>query len=529
MTTSPARAVRPAATVAALAVASVLVAGCAPAVDASWTPPMWPATTLQVVEEEPAALSAEPGQPLAAHVSPERIRQDGVGIQARYALLPGVGAFNDAVRAAIRTAVGARQDATGATYSPQAGAVGAGLADRSCRPGSTAAPAAQLLADPALAGPIVGGGSATVVCDVVWAAGSMFGQRLRTLISQADGVVADSVETLYADTATGEVATAAQLWTTDAAAALADEVFEGLRRAAGSLSLAPLADPSALERLAGALATTVPSPQGGMQFTIPAGFTTDALAALGIPPTDAARTIVVPAARADPLLTDLGRRLLASAGQPYSGPSVQKPGDVPVDCSLTPCVALTYDDGPSDLTPGVLDALAAHRAGATFFAMGEKAKAYAGTLQRMVAEGHLVGNHSWNHPALTTLTDAQIRAQLRDTTAALEAASGQEITTFRPPYGDYNSRVLAVAGMPAILWDVDTEDWKGPADDVLIERAVTQPRPGSIVLQHDIHQNTGRTVGAVCDGLLDRGFTIVTVRDLFHGAVPTSGAWRSAR
>ena len=75
-----------------------------------------------------------------------------------------------------------------------------------------------------------------------------------------------------------------------------------------------------------------------------------------------------------------------------------------------------------------------------------------------------------------------------------------------------------MAQMPAILWDVDTEDWEGPADDVLIERVVTRSKPGSIVLQHDIHGNTARTVGAICDGLLDRGFTMATITELFQGS-----------
>lgn len=529
MSASVPRSARALAVAAVVVAASVVASGCAPAVDENWSPPTWPATRLTVVEGEAAPLSAEPGQPLASNVSPERIRQDGVGIQARYLLLPQVPAFNDAVRGYIRAAIAARQDATGATYRPQAGDVGAGLNDRTCTPGSTTTPAAQLLVDPAVAGPVVGGGAATVVCDVVWAAGTLFGERLRTVMSNADAVTADTAETLFGDAAVGDVASGAQLWTPEALGTLAAEVVDGLRRAAGSLSLAPVVDPSAAERLAGALATTIPAAAGGMQFTIPAGFTTDGLAALGIPPTDAARTILVPAAVAEPLLTDFGRRLLASVGQPYSGPSIQNPGDVPVDCSLTPCVALTYDDGPSDLTPSMLDALAARRASATFFAMGSKARAYASTLQRMVAEGHLIGNHSWNHPSLPNLTDAQIAAQLGDTSAALQSASGQPITMFRPPYGEYNARVLSIARMPAILWDVDTEDWKGIDDDVLIQRAVNQPRPGSIVLQHDIHGNTARTVGAVCDGLLDRGFTMATITELFRGSVPNSGAWRSAR
>lgn len=517
-------------TVASLGLVTVLVAaGCAPAIDPTWKPPSWPQPTLVVVPGEAAALDASPGQPLAAAIAPERIRQDGVGIQARYALLPHVAAFNDAVRSYVRAVIGARQDATGARYSPQVGAVGAGMADRTCAPGSTTVPAAEVLAAPAWAGPVVAGGSASVVCDIVWAAGTFFGERLRTVVLASDGSTTDTTETLFVDTATGEVVRADQLWTPDAAAALTGDILEGLRRAAGSLSLSPLDDPDAYARLAAALASTLPAAAGGMQFTIPAGFTSAALAALGIPPTDSARTILVPAERAEPLLTDLGRRLMASIGQAYAGPTVQVPGDVPVDCSLTPCVALTYDDGPSDLTPGILDALAAHRATATFFVIGQKVAGHVATLQRMVADGHLVENHTWSHPALPKLTDAQIVEQLRSTTAAIQSATGQPVALFRPPYGDYTSRVLAAAGLPAILWDVDTNDWQGPADDVLIERAVNPPRPGSIVLQHDVHQNTARTVSAVCDGLLDRGFSLVNLRELFHGSLPTSGAWRSAR
>ncbi len=510
-------------------VTMLVAAGCAPAIDSTWTPPTWPQAALAVIDGATAPLDASPGQPLAAAIAPERIRQDGVGIQARYALLPHVAGFNDAVRGYVRSVITARQDATGARYSPQVGGVGAGMAERTCTPGSTTLPAAEILANPAWAGPVVGGSSATVVCDVVWAAGTFFGERLRTVGLAADGAISDTTETFFTDTTTGEVASAAQLWTPDAAAALAGDILQGLRRAAGSLSLSPLDDPDARTRLAAALASTLPAADGGMQFTIPAGFTSAALAAIGIPPTDSARTILVPAGRAEPLLTDVGRRLLSSGGQPYAGPSVQVPGDVPVDCSLTPCVALTYDDGPSDLTPGILDALAAHRATATFFVIGQKVASHTATVQRMIADGHLVENHTWSHPSLPKLTDAQIASQLRDTTAAIEAATGQTVTLFRPPYGEYTARVLSVAGLPAILWDVDTNDWQGPADDVLIERAVNPPRPGSIVLQHDVHGNTARTVGAVCDGLLDRGFTLVNLRALFHGTLPTSGAWRSAR
>lgn len=98
MSASAPRSARALAVAAVLAAASVVASGCAPAVDENWNPPTWPTTSLTVVEGEAAPLSAQPGQPLASNVSPERIRQDGVGIQARYLLLPQVPAFNDAVR-----------------------------------------------------------------------------------------------------------------------------------------------------------------------------------------------------------------------------------------------------------------------------------------------------------------------------------------------------------------------------------------------------------------------------------------------
>ena len=79
------------------------------------------------------------------------------------------------------------------------------------------------------------------------------------------------------------------------------------------------------------------------------------------------------------------------------------------------------------------------------------------------------------------------------------------------------------------MWDVDTFDWRQPSDEVLIGRAVEQPIPGSVVLQHDIHPNTGRTAGRVYDGLLDRGFVLVNLQQLYNGQLPVSGARSSGR
>ena len=302
-----------------------------------------------------------------------------------------------------------------------------------------------------------------------------------------------------------------------------------MRRGAGALGDRPASagDEAQIAAIQAALGTTVPTAEG-LVVTVAPGFSAPELAALGVPATTEPTVVAVPAAVASTLVSPVGARLLAAAGQPYTGPVAPPAGTRAVDCGLVPCVALTYDDGPSDFTPGILDELSARDAAATFFVMGEKARGYADTLVRMTREGQEVEGHTWNHPHLPQLAPGQMAAQIADSTRAIEAASGQDVTAFRPPYGEFSPQVLAAAGMPAILWDVDSLDWQRPAEDVLIARAVEQPRAGSIILQHDIQAVTAATAGAVLDGLRDRGFQLVTVKQLFGGDLPASGAWRRA-
>jgi peptidoglycan/xylan/chitin deacetylase (PgdA/CDA1 family) len=476
----------------------------------------------------PPALAIEDDGPYARSSTGLRIRNDALGIQSRVALLPDTAAtapFNDAITQLVRGAIDGRVAASGTAYTPEVLAAGAGLASRRCVAGSTERDAAELLADAAF-GP--GGGHGTaLVCDVVAASGPFFGERVRVVAGGPDGVTADAATILYSDTATGELATADALWAQGAAEALSADIVEALRRDAGALTRRPASagDAAQLAAVTAALATTVPDADGFV-ITLAAGFVAPELAALGVAATAEPMTLAVPAGVAATLVTPFGARLLAASAHEYTGPALTAAGSRAVDCTLVPCVAVTYDDGPSGFTAGILDELAARDAAATFFAQGVNAGRFRDVLARMTREGHEVANHTWNHPHLPGLAPKQVAAQIADTSRALEAASGQPIRSFRPPYGEYDATVLAAAGLPAILWDVDTEDWRGPSDEVLIRRAVDGPRPGSIVLQHDVHAVTARTAGAVYDGLLDRGFTMVTVRQLFGGELPSSGAWR---
>ena len=501
---------------ASLLVLAVVVTGCAPAVDPAWVAPTWPADQVRVLEAAPEPLDAA-----ALALTPQRIRSDGV--QARMSYLPGTTGAAEVLNSRIDSIV---RNAAGDSYTPTVGEQGAGLGDRGCVRGSTLRPAAEVLADPTL-GP---GDGIAVVCDVVAAVGDLLGQRIRLVAGTADSITSDTATVLYIDTASGELVDGAGLWADGAGETLRDDIVEALRRDAGALGLAPIAPPDEAQAalIAAGLADTVPGADGSLVFTLPAGFSTPELTGLGVPATPGPMMIEVPADLVAQLASPFGQRVAAASSSPYTGPSAVPAGRDWVDCTLLPCVALTYDDGPSSLTGRLLDEYAEAHAAATFYMLGQYASRNPAMVRRVADEGHLIGSHTWNHPSLPSLDDDEIASQLTRTRDLLRRLSGQPVATFRPPYGEYNSRVLTAAGQPAILWSVDTRDWAGPPDDVLLARAIDEPRPGGIVLFHDTHERSVRLAPTIIAGLRDRGFTPVTVLQLFDGKLPTAGAWRSA-
>lgn len=231
------------------------------------------------------------------------------------------------------------------------------------------------------------------------------------------------------------------------------------------------------------------------------------------------------------VLSAVGKQLAdtASSGTPFMGitpPPVEPPVTTPPvppaspgapDCSVLRCVALTFDDGPGKHTSRLLDTLAEKQAKATFFLVGRSVTSHPDLVRREVAEGHAIGNHTWSHPDLSKLGTDQITDELTSTADAVEAASGVRPTLVRPPYGatsDTVTSVLSQRNEPAILWDVDTEDWKNKDAAMTTERALAGVRPGAILLMHDIHASTVDAVPGIVDGLRAAGYTLVTVPDL---------------
>lgn len=177
-------------------------------------------------------------------------------------------------------------------------------------------------------------------------------------------------------------------------------------------------------------------------------------------------------------------------------------------------VALTFDDGPSPkTTPVALDLLKKYNAKGTFFMVGHAVEGNEDIIKRVIAEGHQIGNHSWDHPVLTKISLEKAKSQINDTTAALKKASGLDVHIMRPPYGAINGAIQAEVDQSFILWDVDTLDWKN-RNTASIMKEVRKAQAGSIILMHDIHQTTIDALPLILQYLTEQGFEMVTIEEL---------------
>lgn len=211
----------------------------------------------------------------------------------------------------------------------------------------------------------------------------------------------------------------------------------------------------------------------------------------------------------------LGSSALAEALSPPAA-QASSLSEEEINCYEVPCVALTFDDGPSIFTERLLDMLSEHDVKATFFILGSNARIQSETVSRAFAEGHEIGNHTWDHPLLTEpgLSDEYIRQQVQWTDDIITQIIGEPSRHLRPPYGAYNDHVLAIADIPFIIWSIDPLDWRDRDAEIVAARIVDAP-PGAIILAHDIHETTVDAVPAIIVALKERGINFVTVTKLF--------------
>ncbi|MEW9702689.1 polysaccharide deacetylase family protein [Paenibacillus sp. SI8] len=186
-------------------------------------------------------------------------------------------------------------------------------------------------------------------------------------------------------------------------------------------------------------------------------------------------------------------------------------------------VALTFDDGPDDkYTPRILDILKKEQVQATFFVIGEQAKQHPQMIKRIVNEGHVIGNHTWDHPNLSKETTDKIQSEIGSTDDLIKQITGKAPTLFRAPYGAISPQVAkeaASSGHQLIGWSVDTLDWDGKSVSQILSNVRKEVRPGSIILQHFAGgkkgnlNNTVEALPQIISYLKQKGYSFATVPD----------------
>jgi peptidoglycan/xylan/chitin deacetylase (PgdA/CDA1 family) len=202
-------------------------------------------------------------------------------------------------------------------------------------------------------------------------------------------------------------------------------------------------------------------------------------------------------------------------------------------------VALTFDDGPSDWTPEILDVLRGHGAHATFFVLGRSVPGREAIVRRTAEEGHELGNHLLSHRSADHLGEEEIREELSTTSERVLAAAGRAPRVVRPPYGadcDRVAQVAATMGLgPTFFWSLSSRDWRERRPEPILERILGNVVPGSVLLFHDhvfqprpwnrrvargvrSRRATVAALPTILENLRSEGFDFVSVSQLLEEA-----------
>ncbi|GET40012.1 polysaccharide deacetylase family protein [Microseira wollei] len=186
-------------------------------------------------------------------------------------------------------------------------------------------------------------------------------------------------------------------------------------------------------------------------------------------------------------------------------------------------VTLTIDDGPQvPETPQFLDILKSHNVKATFFVVGKAVEAHPEIFQRIVAEGHAIGNHTWHH-RYRRMSRATARSEIERTAEIIHKTTGVKTEFFRPPGGFLNNGLAAYAKsqkQAVVMWSVTTADTDPRAKpEAFVNNVLKSTKPGSIILMHDGGGDRSRSVKAlpgIISGLKQKGYRFVTLPELLE-------------
>lgn len=178
-------------------------------------------------------------------------------------------------------------------------------------------------------------------------------------------------------------------------------------------------------------------------------------------------------------------------------------------------IALTFDDGPNSIyTEKLLDGLLKRGVKASFFLMGKNISGNEELVKRMHEEGHLIGNHTFDHVQLTKVSEAEACSQILKTSNAIYEITGEYTTFVRPPFGSWRENLDCVVTMIPVLWTVDPVDWNTTDVDLIVRRVEKVAEDEDIILLHDNYDSSVEAALRIVDDLTKQGFEFVTVDEL---------------
>ncbi|HAA38392.1 MAG TPA: deacetylase [Firmicutes bacterium] len=185
-----------------------------------------------------------------------------------------------------------------------------------------------------------------------------------------------------------------------------------------------------------------------------------------------------------------------------------------------PKIAISFDASwGAEFTPKILEILRENKLKTTFFLTGLWIDKYPELVKQIAAEGHELGNHTATHPHLNSLDKEAIIKELTSVHNSLKELSGQEITLFRPPFGEYSNKVIETCsefGYQTIQWSVDSLDWKEISKDEIVKRVTSQLHPGAIVLFHNNGRYTADALPEIISFATENGYKIVPISQLLY-------------
>lgn len=178
-------------------------------------------------------------------------------------------------------------------------------------------------------------------------------------------------------------------------------------------------------------------------------------------------------------------------------------------------IALTFDDGPHPVyTKQLLDGLKERGVHATFFVVGENIPGREDVIRQMYKDGHLIGNHTYDHEDLSRISSEQACGSLTKTSDLVKEITGSGTAYVRAPFGNWNEDLDCRLTMISVRWTIDPLDWTTKNQDLVVQKVVSKAGDNDIILLHDYYKSSVEAALEIVDILQKQGYEFVTVEDL---------------